>query len=236
MPRGKTAPKKVVKKASSKKSEDKLSTAIFNQKGEKLKTVILPKSIFGQKSNPILISQAVRVYLANQKAKLASTKTRGEVAGGGRKPHRQKGTGRARAGSIRSAGRVGGGIIFGPQPVKSLLKLTKKMRQKALAIALSDKLREEKIILLDKLTLKEPKTKKAKEILIKTAGTNRKTLLILGEKDPIVMKSFKNLEEVDFALPLDLNTLNVLKSSRLIFTIEAIEKLKSRFGGSVESN
>lgn len=203
---------------------------LYNQKGEKLRSISLPKNIFGQKANNTLVATALRVYLNNKKANLASTKIRSEVSGGGRKPHRQKGTGRARAGSTRSPGRRGGGIVFGPRPSATNLKLTKKMRQKALILVLSDKHREDSIAILDKLDFKEPKTKKANLIINKIAGDKRSSRIVIEEKNPTILKSFRNLQEVDISLAVDLNPLNVLKSSSLIFTQAALEKLKNRFG------
>ncbi|OGY26803.1 MAG: 50S ribosomal protein L4 [Candidatus Woykebacteria bacterium RBG_16_43_9] len=209
-----------------------MTLPLYNQKGERIKSITLPENIFGQKPNPKLVSLATRVYLANKKTKLASTKLRSEVAGGGRKPHRQKGTGRARAGSIRAPGRRGGGVVFGPKPVESSLKLTKKMRQKALVVVISDKLREESITVVDKFNFKEPKTKKASEALQKLARGKRTSLLVLEEKDPAIVKSFRNLKEAEIALAIDLNPLNVLRSSGLIFTLGALEILKNRFGAT----
>ena len=236
MPVGeKTKIKKEVKKKTLEK--DVLKFPVFNQKGEKNKNVVLPKNIFGQKSNPALLAQAVRVYLSNQKKSLAATKTRSGVAGGGRKPHRQKGTGRARAGSIRAPGRRGGGVIFGPQPTNANLKLTKKMRQKALAVSLSDKMKEAAIIFVDKLDFKEPKTKKALTVVQKIApGIKRPIRLVLEGRDENSVKSFRNLEDIEISRPLDLSALDVLKSSGLIFTLEALEKLKQRFGESNAKN
>lgn len=229
----KTQKPKVTVKARS----TKISAPLYNQKGEKLRIISLPENIFGQKANNTLVAMALRVYLANKKANLASTKIRSEVSGGGRKPHRQKGTGRARAGSTRSPGRRGGGIVFGPKPRDTKLKLTKKMRQKALILTLSDKHREDSIAILDKLDFKEPKTKKADLIIKKITGDKRSSRIVIEEKNPTILKSFRNLQGVDISLAVDLNPLNVLQSSSLIFTQAALEKLKNRFGeNSDESN
>ncbi|OGY21955.1 MAG: 50S ribosomal protein L4 [Candidatus Woykebacteria bacterium GWB1_45_5] len=209
---------------------ESFAVPLYNQKGEVIKKISLPKEIFGQKTNPKLLAQAARVYLARQKAKTASTKTRSQVAGGGRKPHRQKGTGRARAGSIRSPLWRGGGVTFGPRPRSTSLGLVKKMRAKALAVALSGKLVEKTITVVDKLEFKEPKTKKALEFLGKSPlKEKRRILLVLADKNEVVIKSFRNLQEVGITRALDLNTLDVLKFSGLIFTLEAIDKLKGRF-------
>lgn len=224
-----TTTKKKARKGIPAKSRSKFLIPLYNQRGEVIKNIGLPEAIFGQKPNPSLISQAVRVY--SSKRKLSATKTRSQVAGGGRKPHRQKGTGRARAGSIRAPGRVGGGVVFGPTPVEANLKLTKKLRQRALATALSSKLTDNAIILVSEISLKEPKTKKALEIIKKIGASDKRTiLLVLKGKNPAVVKSFRNLKEVNITRALDLNTLNVLKSSGLILTLEALEQLKGRFG------
>jgi len=228
----KTGAKKVVAKRT---KVDQLSTPLYSQKGEVIKKIGLPKEIFGQKSNPVLLSQAVRVYLARKNTPTASTKTRAEVSGGGRKPYRQKGTGRARAGSIRSPIWRGGGIIFGPKPAGKKLTLPKKIRQKALAVALSDKYKEKSVVVVDKLEFKEPKTKKAQEFLKRLPIEQTKpTLLVLGDKTQTTVKSFRNIARVKISRVLDLNTLDVLKFSDLIFTLPALEKLKERFVGKHE--
>lgn len=222
--------KQKVTKVKPVEKEDKLTVPLYNQKGEVVKKVSLPKEIFGQKPNPALLAQAARVYLARQKTKTASTKTRAQVAGGGKKPWRQKGTGRARAGSTRSPIWRGGGIIFGPKPGGTPLELPKKMRQKALATALSGKLAEKALAVVDKLEFKEPKTKKAVEFLGKTPlKEKKKILLVLSDKVAATVKSFRNIQKVEITRALDLNTLDVLKFSGLIFTLEAVDKLKERW-------
>jgi large subunit ribosomal protein L4 len=234
----KKSTKKEGKKAKKEKTNTGLSAPLYNQKGEVIKKVKLPENIFGQKPNPVLISQAVRVYSSKQKPQLASTKTRSQVRGGGRKPHRQKGTGRARAGTIRAPGRVGGGVVFGPHPTVSELKLNKKTRQKALSVSLSDKTKTGGLILIDEFTMKEPKTKKAIEILKKiTPEIKGPIRLVLDGEDNNVVKSFRNIKGIEISRVLDLNMLNVLKSSGLIFTLEALEGIKKRFGETnVKSN
>ncbi|OGY24211.1 MAG: 50S ribosomal protein L4 [Candidatus Woykebacteria bacterium RBG_13_40_15] len=207
-----------------------LKTPIFNREGEAVKSILLPKEIFGQKTNKALLAQVIRIYLANQRPPTASTKTRSEVAGGGRKPHRQKGTGRARAGSIRAPGRRGGGIVFGPQPTATLLKAPKKMRQKAFSIALSDKYTEGNILFVDSLEFKQPKTKTAAKILTKLPLKKRgKILLVLYGDSSTSSKSFRNLENIKIKKIDDLNILDLLKADSSIFTLDALEKLKERF-------
>ncbi|HEX7456277.1 MAG TPA: 50S ribosomal protein L4 [Candidatus Nanoarchaeia archaeon] len=227
----KTKTKKNIKKAGQKKADDKPRVPLYNQKGEVVKNISLPEKIFGQRPNPPLLSQVIRVYLSKKKPHLAVTKTRSQVSGSGRKPWRQKGTGRARVGSIRAPGRRGGGVVFGPVRKEGGLSLTKKMRKKALAIALSGKVVERVIVLVDKLNFKEPKSKKAAQLLGKiTPGAKKTIRLVLEDMDEATVKSFRNLKEVEISRALDLSTLDVLKSSRLIFTLEALEKLKERFG------
>ena len=227
----KTEVKRSVKTKAKKKVASKFTAPLYNQKGELLKKINLPEKIFGQKPDQKLLAIATRVYLSNQKPSLAVTKTRAAVAGGGAKPWRQKGTGRARAGSIRSPGRRGGGVVFGPvAPRARSLKLTKKMRQKALAAALSEKLADSSIILIDKFGFREPKTKKADEFLKKIGVENKKKInLVLNDKEPVVEKSFRNLPGVWLSRAVDLNAASVLKFSGLIFTLDSLEKLKERF-------
>ncbi len=214
------------------KKDTKLSVPLYNQKGELIKKISLPDNIFGQNINPKTVPQVIRVYLANQKEKLASTKTRSEVTGGGRKPWRQKGTGRARAGSIRAPGRRGGGIIFGPKAIKKELKLTKKIKQKALVGLLSEKL-SGNLVVVEKFDYKEPKTKKATLLINKVdLKDKRSLLLVLEEKNSVTIKSFRNIKNIHTTLAVDLNALDVLKSSGLIFTLGSIEKLKERVGGA----
>lgn len=231
----KTTTKKI-KKIQTK--ETKLKTPVYNRDGKIVSNLELPENTFGEKPNQALINQAVRIYLDRQKKNTASSKTRGEVAGGGRKPWRQKGTGRARAGTIRAPQWRGGGVVFGPQPTESSLKLPKKMRKKALSVALSGKFSESALVIVDKLNFKEPKTKKAIEIINKIPlKDKRKILLILEGEGKEVLDSFRNLENINTTRALDLNTLDVLKSSGLIFTLSSMDKLRSRFSdGSEQSN
>jgi large subunit ribosomal protein L4 len=220
---------KTIKKET-KKIEKGLKASVFNKEGEATKSVFLPKEIFGQKANKALLAQVIRVYLANKKPATASTKTRAEVAGGGRKPYRQKGTGRARAGSIRAAGRRGGGIVFGPRSERAELKVPKKMRQKAFSIALSDRFTEGNLFFADNLEFKEPRTKSALKFINKLPLKQKdKTLLVLGAESANTVKSFRNLENIEIKKIQDLNMLDLLKSKNSIFTLPALEKLKERF-------
>lgn len=204
---------------------------LYNQKGEKLKTKVeLNPEIFEIEPNEELMAQYMRVYLANQRRGTVKTKTRAEVSGGGRKPWRQKGTGRARHGSIRSPLWVGGGVAFGPRPRDWRLKMPKKMRGKALFSALSQKAKEGKILVLNKLNLKELKTKAMKEIVAALCpDRERKTLLILPEPDEKVILSARNLSHVRTILARNLNAFEVLRAGNLILLKDSLKVIEETF-------
>ena len=211
-----------------KKKEADFKLSVYSKEGKIIGKFTPQRDVFGRKPNDQLISQAIRVY-QDYKGKLASTKSRSEVSGGGRKPWRQKGTGRARAGTIRAPQWRGGGVVFGPTPSKSVLGLTKKMRKAALSVALSSKYKIGDITLIDKISFKEPKTKKALEILEKLPINNKRNILLILDSDQETKKSFRNLENIKSTKALDLNVFNVVKSAGLIFTLDSIKKLEERF-------
>jgi len=211
-----------------KKKEADFKLSVYSKEGKIIGKFTPQRDVFGRKPNDQLISQAIRVY-QDYKGKLASTKSRSEVSGGGRKPWRQKGTGRARAGTIRAPQWRGGGVVFGPTPSKSVLGLTKKMRKAALSVALSSKYKNGDITLIDKISFKEPKTKKALEILEKLPINNKRNILLILDSDQETKKSFRNLENIKITKALDLNVFNVVKSAGLIFTLDSIKKLEERF-------
>ena len=178
-----------------------------------------------------LIHQAVVAQMANRRQVLAHTKDRGEVSGGGIKPWKQKGTGRARQGSIRSPLWVGGGVVFGPRNDRNFhQKINKKMKRKALLMCLSDRAKEEKIIVLDKLELENFKTKKFLEILNKLPNKGKKTLLILADNDKKIIKSAANLSYLKTIESVNINVMDVLNNEFLMLplaTLKAVqEKLK----------
>lgn len=202
---------------------------LYSQSGDKLdKKVELDPSIFAIEPNPDLVAQYARVYLANQRQGAAATKTRGDVSGGGKKPWRQKGTGRARHGSIRSPIWVGGGVSHGPQPKDWSLKMPKKMRRKALFSTLSQKAKDKKIVVLEKLALKEFKTKKIVELLskIKVEG---KILLILSKVDEKVIKSAENILGVKTIQAKDLNAYVVLNSDWVVVEKDGLRVMEEAF-------
>ncbi|MEX0652113.1 MAG: 50S ribosomal protein L4 [Candidatus Paceibacterota bacterium] len=206
-----------------------METHVYNQEGKATGTVNLPEAIFGLTWNADLVQQVVLGMQANTRAPIAHTKNRGEVRGGGKKPWKQKGTGRARHGSSRSPIWRGGGITFGPRNDRDYSqKLNKKMKTKALYVALSQKLRDGEILFVDSLSLNEPKTKDAKAILnalatiegFTTLVTKRKNsaLLALNEKDSVIEKSFDNLGNIEVDEVRNLNVLDVLTYKYIIVT------------------
>ena len=202
---------------------------IYTQTGEKLKTKVeLNDQIFGIEPNEDLIAQYVRVYQASQRQGTVKTKTRGEVSGGGRKPWRQKGTGRARQGSIRSPLWRGGGTVHGPQPKDWSLKMPKKMKRKALFSALSQKIKQEGVLILNKLELKGIKTKDLERILSKLPVKD-KTLIALDKMDEKVILSARNLQEVKTIQVKDLNAHEVLEAKTVLFSKSALEVLEETF-------
>lgn len=204
-----------------------LSVPLYNQSGKSSGSVSLPEAIFGLKWNADLVHQVAVSMMANMRAGTAHTKDRSEVSGGGKKPWRQKGTGRARHGSSRSPIWIHGGITFGPRNEKDYSKkINKKMRAKALFVALSRRMHDNQILVLDAITLGAIKTKDAAEILKNLSNidgfnklTSKKTttaLIALPEKNEMLEKSFANLPGVTTKLAKDLNVLDVMKSGHLI--------------------
>lgn len=199
---------------------------IYNLTGEVVGQEELDAHIFAVELNPEVIQSVVVTQQANSRQVLAHTKTKGEVRGGGIKPWKQKGTGRARAGSIRSPLWKGGGVIFGPRKDRNYaIKINKKAKNKALRMVLSDKAREEKLILLDKLELAEPKTKKIMEIFAKLPCKNKKSLLSLAKKDEKIVKAAQNLEKIRLCAADSLNVVDLLKNEYFVLDKEALQKV-----------
>ena len=203
---------------------------IYNQQGKKIGQTRLPKEIFEVPLNEDLLHQVVVSQMANRRKKIAHTKDRGEVRGGGRKPWRQKGTGRARHGSIRSPLWRGGGVVFGPRKEKEFKKkIPKKMKRKALLMALSSKAKDGELILLDKLELKEIKTKKMAQILEKLPCKKKSTLLALPKIDKNVILSARNLPRVETIQARDLNALDILSFKYLLLPESSIKVIQETF-------
>lgn len=228
---------KVTKAAGDKKpggatgTRSALSVPMYALTGKAAGSLALPKEIFGAKVNSKLLSQALRVYLNNQKGHYSNTKTRGEVQGSTRKIYKQKGTGRARHGGITAPIFVGGGIALGPKSRVVTLELPKKMRQKALIAALSQKTAEKLVIGVDDLTKSTGKTKEMAafisglDLVSKDRKKNRSALIVVGEAEKQAFRAVKNLTRVDL-LPADqLNAYEVIKHQVLVMTRAAVEKL-----------
>ncbi|GMR11084.1 MAG: 50S ribosomal protein L4 [Anaerolineae bacterium] len=202
-----------------------MKAEVLNIKGEKVNTAELPKSIFEAEIKPDLMHQAYIRQLANARLGTHKTKTRAEVAGGGRKPWRQKGTGRARHGSIRSPIWVGGGAAHKPQPRDYSQRMPRKMRRAALRSALSVKAVEKQITVVDELSMSEPKTRELSEILQRLAG-DESALLLLPGKSENVEKSVRNLPRAKVLHASYVNVRDLLQYDRLIMPIGSIEVLQ----------
>ena len=194
------------------------SLNIIDLEGKEKEKINISDEVVKQNSNEEILYQEVRRFLATQRAGTHSTKGRSEVSGGGRKPWRQKGTGNARAGSNRSPLWRGGGIIFGPKPRDYSFKLNKKVIRKSKFIAISEKFKNKKIIVVEDMTFESPKTKKAQEILENLKVAEKKVLLVLENLNNNTAKSFKNIESVLISSSKGLSTYNILVADYLMFT------------------
>jgi len=196
---------------------------IHNSKGEIVGQAEVADVLFGAPINRPLLHQVLVAQLGNHRAGTHSTKTRAEVSGGGRKPRPQKGTGRARQGSIRSPQWKGGGVVFGPRPRSHYRGIPKKMRRLALRSAISSRTGSQELILLDSLAMDVPKTQELR-IALKNIGAYRSTLVVIGEPTPALALSARNLPRVR-VLPADrLNVEDVLRYHRVVMTVDAVRK------------
>jgi large subunit ribosomal protein L4 len=201
-----------------------LTIDVVNPEGEVKGKIELDKELFGSVVNDGLMSQAVRVYLANQRFGGAQAKTRGEVEGSSRKIYRQKGSGKARHGSIRAPIFVGGGAVFGPRTHDYSLKLPQKMKQKALESALSHQNKADNIIVVDGLDELEPKTKLMAKSFMTIAGDS-KILFVVDTTKNTCLKAVRNLKKIDLISATSLNTYVVLSHEKLVFTKDAMNLL-----------
>ena len=207
------------------------SIKVFNQEGKEVSELKLNEVIFDLPWNADLVHQAVRVALANKRQILASTKDRSEVSGGGRKPWRQKGTGQARHGSIRSPLWKGGGITFGPTKERNFkLKINKKMARQAFLTALSTKAKDSELLVLDDLKLSAPKTKEMSKIMKNFPQVKTSLLVLAGKKDENLKRAGRNLPNLRIINIDNLNILDILKYKHLIFTKDGIEYLNKKYG------
>lgn len=204
--------------------------SLRNMAGEAVGDLELKPEVFGVEANVPLMHQAVVTEETNARQGTASTKTRGEVSGGGRKPWRQKGTGRARQGSIRAPQWTHGGVVFGPSPKSYHKSMPKKMRRAALRSALSARLADEALVVLDELKLDTISTKKMAAILDSVDAGGR-TLLILDEITDEIRKSSRNIPDVELRLSPAVSVRDVLNADKIIMTRAAVEKLQEVFAG-----
>lgn len=198
---------------------------LYNMQGDKKGTITLSDEVFSVKYNASVVHQALVRQMANARRGTASTKTRGEVSGGGRKPWRQKGTGRARHGSIRSPLWKGGGVTFGPKPRDYSKKMPRKMRRMAIKCVLSDKVENQKMIAMDGITFSEPKTKKFVEMMGNLKLDNT-VLFVISERDRAVEKSASNLKGIKVITLDSINIKDILHFDRLVMTSDAINRVE----------
>lgn len=199
--------------------------ALYDITGSQIGDIELRDDIFGVEVNRHVMYEAVKNYLANQRQGTQSAKTRAEVRGGGRKPWRQKGTGRARQGSIRSPQWVGGGVVFAPKPRDYSYKLPKKIKRLALKSALSSKVADQEIIVVDKLVLEQPKTKEMVKIL-SNLNAGKKTLVVIPERDENVILAARNIPGVKTTYVNTINVYDILNCDSFLITKDAVNKVE----------
>ena len=198
---------------------------MLNMTGAEAGTIELNDEIFGIEPNQNAVHEVVKNYLANQRQGTQSAKTRAEVRGGGRKPFRQKGTGRHRQGSSTDPSQVGGGIVFAPKPRDYRYKVSKKVKRLAMKSVLSSKVEEKEIIVLDELKFDAPKTKEMVKVL-ENVKAQKKARIVMAEKDENVIRSAANIPGVRTALVSTMNVYEILNHTNFIVTKDAINKIE----------
>ena len=209
--------------------EDPLQVLLFDSAGASQGHVTLPELIFGEEPNAPVMHQAYVRQMANARQGTAATKSRGQVSGGGAKPYRQKGTGRARHGSIREPSMKGGGVVFGPRPRDYSKRMPKQMRRLALRSALSQKAIEGRVRVIDGFGFEEPRTKQAAE-LIAAIGFDDTTLVVLPTPNLVVSRSFENLTGSKIILARNLNIRDLFTHTYLLLAKDCLELLEENFG------
>lgn len=200
------------------------TVGVFNKEGKKVADMELNESVFATEVNEYALHQVVVALLANKRQGTQSTKTRSEVRGGGIKPWRQKGTGRARQGSIRAPQWIKGGIVFAPKPRDYRVSVPKSMRKVAMKSALTSKVQDNQMIVLDSLNFEAPKTKNVVEML-KALEAN-KALIITAESNEVVYKSARNIQGISIIPANNINVYDLLKYEKLIITKDAVSKIE----------
>ena len=211
-----------------------IKVQVYNQSAAPVKELELAANVFGLKANADLLHQAVVTQQANERQVLAHTKRRGEVRGGGKKPWKQKGTGRARVGSSRSPLWIGGGVTFGPTKDRNFSKkLNKKMKQRAVMMALSDKIAQSSLVVIDTLKMAEFKTKQFNEMVKafekEVLPARRSLLIINGEKDQKAFYSGRNLKGVNIINPENINIVDLLSSRQVMINEESLKALEAQY-------
>lgn len=201
---------------------------VLNIKGENVGEIELNETLFNTEISEHAVYEVVKNQLANKRQGTQSAKTRAEVRGGGRKPFRQKGTGRARQGSIRAPHYTGGGVVFAPKPRDYSYQVPKKLRRKALYSVLTSKVNENELIVLDSLSFEAPKTKEAANIL-SSIDAGKKAYVVTAENDQLVYRSFRNIEGVDVSAANLINVYDLVRHNKLVITKDAIAKLEEVF-------
>ncbi len=200
------------------------NVALFDIKGQNIGDIALSENVFGQPVNTAVMHEVVVAHLANCRQGTQSAKTRSEVSGGGKKPWRQKGTGRARQGSTRSPQWRHGGVVFAPKPRDYTIRVNKKVKRLAMKSALSSKVEGNEVIVFDALNIEAPKTKEMVKVL-KAVDVN-KALIVLADKDDTVERASANIEGVKTTLVGTLNVYEILKYEKLILTKASVEKIE----------
>lgn len=208
------------------------TVTVYNRDGSETGTMELPDDIFGIEPNITAIYHVTKAQLANRRQGNASTKTRSEVEFTKAKPYRQKGTGRARAGSANSPVWVGGGVAFGPKPRSYSQKVNRKLKKLAIKSAYSIKAREDNIRIVEDFSLEEPKTKEIAGMLKALGIKNKKTMFLVGGKDEILNKSSQNIPGLNLEIAENANTYDLMNSDILILMKSAVDKVKSAVLGS----
>ena len=198
---------------------------MLNMAGAEVGEITLNDEIFGIEPNEIAVQTVIKNYLANQRQGTQSAKTRSEVRGGGRKPFRQKGTGRHRQGSTTDPTQIGGGIVFAPKPRDYRYAVPKKVKRLALKSALSAKVADKEIIVLDELKFAEPKTKEMVKVL-ENIKADKKALIVMDEKDENVVRSASNIQGVRTALVSTMNVYEIINHYNLVLTKAAAERIE----------
>ena len=201
---------------------------VLNIKGENVGEIELNETLFATNISEHAVYEVVKGQLANKRQGTQSAKTRAEVRGGGRKPFRQKGTGRARQGSIRAPHYTGGGVVFAPKPRDYGYKVPKKLRRKALYSVLTSKVNENELVVLDELKMDTFKTKEAANIL-NAIDAGKKAYVVTAENDNVIYRSFRNIEGVDVASASLVNVYDLIRHNKLVITKDAIAKLEEVF-------